>query len=454
LTVLGTINTGTGNLTLTSGGNMTLYAPLTGATVDLVSGGTIGQNNVGTITATTLTGSSTGSTILPATNVIANLGAFSTTNAPFALTDSSGLTIDGALNVGTSYAELYVGGTLSESDSGAITAQALTGSSLDDTALNGNNAFTYLGGFTTSRGAFSLTDDTSLATTGTLSSADSVTLTTNAGSNLAIYAPLSGATVNLVSGGSIGQNGGGTITAATLTGSSATSTVLWTTNNVGTLGSFTASGGQFFLNDAAPLTVTGPVNADNYNLTLETTSGNNLAIDGAVTGLAVSLYSGGAITSNSAGIITTSFLFGSSSGDATLNADNDVANVQSFVTNNGDLSFDDSAALTVLGAINTGTGNLTLTSGGAITLYAPLTGATVSLVSGGIIDQNSSATITATTLTGSSSGQVTLTDTGNTINNLGDFSTDNANFYLTDSVPLDQTGTLNTGTGTPFIVDP
>jgi hypothetical protein len=230
--------------------------------------------------------------------------------------------------------------------------------------------------------------------------------------------------------------------------------VLWTTNNVGTLGSFTASGGQFFLNDAAPLTVTGPVNADNYNLTLETTSGNNLAIDGAVTGLAVSLYSGGAITSNSAGIITTSFLFGSSSGDATLNADNDVANVQSFVTNNGDFSFDDSAALTVLGAIDTGTGNLTLTSGGAITLYAPLTGATVSLVSGGIIDQNSSATITATTLTGSSSGQVTLTDTGNTINNLGNFSTDNANFYLTDSVPLDQTGTLNTGTGTPFIVDP
>ena len=81
-----------------------------------------------------------------------------------------------------------------------------------------------------------------------------------------------------------------------------------------------------------------------------------------------------------------------------------------------------------------------------------MAGATVDLVSAGAIGQNNSGTITATTLTGSSSGQVTLTATGNTINNLGDFSTDNANFYLTDSTSLTETGTISTGTGSAHIV--
>ena len=122
LAVLGAVNTGTGNLTLTSGGAINLYAPVTGATVDLVSGGAIGQNNAGTIMASTLTGSSQGSAILLAQNAITNLGSFSTNNNPLALTNAQNLTIDGAVNLGTSYAEFYTGGTLNETGAGAITA--------------------------------------------------------------------------------------------------------------------------------------------------------------------------------------------------------------------------------------------------------------------------------------------------------------------------------------------
>ena len=169
---------------------------MTGATVDLVSGGAIGQNNAGTIMASTLTGSSQGSAILLAQNAITNLGSFSTNNNPLALTNAQNLTIDGAVNLGTSYAEFYTGGTLNETGAGAITALAITGSSVGATTLNGSNAIAYLGGFTTANGTFALTDSQSLAVTGAVTSGTgNLTLTTGAGEDLAIYAPLSGATV-------------------------------------------------------------------------------------------------------------------------------------------------------------------------------------------------------------------------------------------------------------------
>ena len=115
LQVTSALNVGTGNLTLTSGGAVNLYAPVAGATVDLVSAGAIGQNNSGTITTSTFTGSSAGSTILLAQNAITNLGSFSTNNNAFALINAQNLTIDGAVNLGTSYGEIYSGGTLVES---------------------------------------------------------------------------------------------------------------------------------------------------------------------------------------------------------------------------------------------------------------------------------------------------------------------------------------------------
>jgi hypothetical protein len=104
-----------------------------------------------------------------------------------------------------------------------------------------------------------------------------------------------------------------------------------------------------------------------------------------------------------------------------------------------------------------GTGNsvfVTLTttgSGSNMALYAPVTGSTVDLVSSGNISQNSSGIITAATLTGSSVS-VTSLHAQNVITDLGNFTTDNATFYLNDAIPLTETGTVNAGTGSVTVV--
>jgi fibronectin-binding autotransporter adhesin len=132
-----------------------------------------------------------------------------------------------------------------------------------------------------------------------------------------------------------------------------------------------------------------------------------------------------------------------------------IAELAGFTTSNGALTLNDSEALIVTGAVNTGSGNLSLTTsaGNSMTLYASLLGTTVDLVSGGTLSQNSNGIINATTLTGSSAGQVRLT-AQNVIADLGDFTVDDANFYLTDSIHLTQTGTVDAGTGTVDIVSP
>lgn len=189
-----------------------------------------------------------------------------------------------------------------------------------------------------------------------------------------------------------------------------------------------------------------------------TTTGtsSNIIVDAALTGTAVELNASGTLNQNSAGIITTTYFSGSSVGNATLSANNVIAELAGFTTSNGALTLNDTEALIVTGAVNTGSGNLSLTTsaGNSMTLYASLTGATVDLVSGGALGQNGNGIITATTLTGSSVDRVTLT-AQNVITDLGDFTVYNdANFYLTNSIHLTQTGTVNAGTGTVDIVSP
>ena len=135
----GAVNTGAGTLTLSSGGSLILYAPLTGGTVDLVSNGILHQNPVGIITATTLTGSSTGAVTLQAQNAIANLGAFNSHGASFALTDSLSLDVTDAVNAGI--LTLTTLGSMTETGGGTIAASLLnisagTGIDLDSAGNN------------------------------------------------------------------------------------------------------------------------------------------------------------------------------------------------------------------------------------------------------------------------------------------------------------------------------
>jgi hypothetical protein len=430
---------GAGALTLNATGALSLYAPISAATIDLVSGGELHQNNAGTITAATLTGSAANGTFLKYNNQIANLGPF-TSDGGLELTNGAPLTVTGALNVGTSYmilattgagstlavdapltgqaVQLNAGSTVTQNGAGIITATYLSGSSVGATTLTAANQIAQLQGFTTNNGAFSLNDGEAAAVNLALN-AGTGDLTLTTGSDLALYAPISAATVDLVSGGELHQNNAGTITATTLTGSAANGTFLKYNNQIANLGAFTSDDG-LELTDGAPLTVTGALNVGTSYM-IVTTTGSNLAVDAPLTGAAVELNSSGTITQSNAGIITATYLSGSSVGATTLTANNAVVQLQSFTTGNGAFSFDDGEALTVTQAVNAGTGNLSLTTaaGDNLILYAPISGATVNLVSGGLLRQSSTGPITANLLDATAATGISLATLLNDIGSVG-----------------------------------
>ncbi len=92
-------------------------------TVRLDAAGAISEGGSGAITASTLTGSSHGAVTLSAANTIADMGAFTTANNAFHLTDAHGLTLTGAVNAGTGNLAL----TTTGSRHNLVVDQALTG---------------------------------------------------------------------------------------------------------------------------------------------------------------------------------------------------------------------------------------------------------------------------------------------------------------------------------------
>ena len=113
LKINGAINSGTGDLSLTTtgaGSNIAINRAITaGGTVTLTSAGTISESHrSGSVNAVTLTGSASGSTLLKGPNQIANLDGFTTTVGAFALTDRQTLTVDGVVNTGTNSLALRV----------------------------------------------------------------------------------------------------------------------------------------------------------------------------------------------------------------------------------------------------------------------------------------------------------------------------------------------------------
>ena len=327
LTVSGPVSGGASTALTTTAGNLVVNGAVSGTTTTLKSAGTISEGAGGSIVAGTLAGQSSGATTLNGVNHVGALGNFSAAN--FALTNAQALTVSGPVNGGasttltTTAGDLAINGAVSgttttlhsaaaitEGAGGSITANLLTGHSIGNATLDGDNHIDTLGSFTSD---FSLTNAQTLTVVGPLDGGPSVALTTTAG-DLIINGTISGTTTTLKSAGTISQGAAGSITASTLTGQSGGATTLNGSNHIGTLGSFTAAG--FALTNAQALTVDGPV-AGGSSTMLATTAGN-LAINGAVSGAQTTLNSAGAISEGSGGVITAATLSGSAAGGTTL----------------------------------------------------------------------------------------------------------------------------------------
>ncbi|WEN14473.1 filamentous hemagglutinin N-terminal domain-containing protein [Rhodanobacter sp. AS-Z3] len=479
LTVVGPLDGGPSVKLTTTVGDLVINGTITGATTTLISAGSISEGAAGSITASTLTGSSVGNTALNGANKVGTLGSFTSANfaltnaqtlivsGPLATTGGTGainlITSSGALNITTDLAggdvsltsasdlalanninataaELASGGAITQSG-GVITAGTLTGSSVGTSTLNGANKIATLGSFTAA--GFALTNAQALAVSGPVSGGASTALTTTVG-DLAINGAVNGTATTLTSAGAINEGASGVITAGTLTGNSVGNTTLNGANKVGTLGSFTAA--NFALTNAQALAVNGPVNGG-ASTALTTTSGD-LAINGAVNGTTTTLTSAGTISEGASGVITAGTLTGSSAGSTILGRSNQVDALGAFTTG-GDFSFNDAQTLTVNNApsANGGAGNLSLTATGAasdLVLSSNLTGNTVSLNAGRNINQTSGV-ITAATLTGSVVGIATLNG-ANKIGTLGNFTA--AGFALTNAQALAVNGPVNGGAST------
>ena len=455
-------------------------SPTNGATLavtgPVVDGSSISLHSYGTL-------SIAGDISAPAVSLIADRfpGGRATPPGPGNITQAAG-------TVGASGQLLLTAADAIAQTGGRITAAVVTGSSGGTTSLaSAANAIGTLGNFS-SVGGFTLVDGQSLSQTGALNDTASVTITTAGALQLGgtVAAPLVG--LNAI--GAITQPGG-SITAATLTGSAGGAALGQAGNAIAKLGAFTSTA-DFALADSTAVDVTGAV-AVGPGRTLSLTApgvqlqpGGSLTAPGGTVALAplpgqafrlgsfvpagtvagvtadtlqvgslaagsisiagafnlasvaeLRLLSGGAITESAGGSITVGSLSGQAA-SAALNGANGVMQLNGFTTTGG-FALNNVADLAVNGAVTDGvgiglnvTGNLTLASG----LRAP----TVTLTTSGVIDQRTGA-ISATMLTGSSGGFARLSAL-NDVSNLGPF-TAGGSFGFANSRALTVAGALS-----------
>jgi hypothetical protein len=170
-------------------------------------------------------------------------------------------------------------------DPGSIAAATLTEARSAAQRFDGANLVGTFGNFTNSgAGGISLSDRESLTVGGAVNSGTgNLDLATKgAGHNIEIKGMLiADDTIGLNSSGSIGQSAVGAITADTLEGGAAGTTLLTGTNEIAGIGTFRNKDGDFTLTDGETL-IAGTVNAGTHNETLQTTNGD-IDVDSALT---------------------------------------------------------------------------------------------------------------------------------------------------------------------------
>jgi filamentous hemagglutinin family protein len=416
------------NISLTAGGLITLEDSIDAGKVVL---NTTGGIEGGDFNVASISGSAKGAVQLVGN--ISQLGSFTTGGNAFSLTDEESLTVTGAVNAGAGSLTLttknagdkitldaaLTGGTvkltsvstITSDSAGKVSAATLTGSSKGATSLTAANVITNLSTFTTGGNyALSLTDAHALAVTGAVTTGSgALTLTTTgAGHGITITKTLaSTGTVKLTSAAGITENATtGKITAKVLTGSSKGATSLTAANAITELSSFSTGGNYAFaLKDAHALTQVGALTAGTAALALATTgSTSSMILDGSITGGAVTLSSGAAISqSTTVGKITAKTLKVTSHGSAVLTGLNAVTSLIGLAnTGTGNAEFANSKALAVTGPVSTTASTAIVlldARAGNLTLESTVKGGTVDLESAaGETLQTAKSVITANTV--------------------------------------------------------
>ncbi|AIF48217.1 beta strand repeat-containing protein [Dyella japonica] len=424
-----------GDLALATSGALTLNGAVSGNNVTLTAlGGAISQTG-GALTATTLSGSSSGATTLTqAGNAISALGNYNS-GGDLALSDTGNLALNGAVSGGN--VALNVTGAISEGINGSLTASGLTGSSGGSTTLDqANNKVAQLNGF--SANGFNLKNAQALSVTNTLSGTSAVTLTTTSG-DLTLNGAVSGANVSLNANAGAVTQAGGTLTAGTLSGGSSGPTTLTQTGNaISALGNY-STGGNLAVSTGGNLSVSGPVSGANVSLT----GGNTIGLGANVTATGtLGLY--GAAVTQSAGTLKAATLTGQSTGATSLTQPTNVIGALGTYTSNG-FSLVNASGLQVTGALTGGASVALTTQSGNLVINNAVSGASVALNAGGAISEGVGGTLSTSVLTGGSSGDTTLAQSGNQIGSLGNYNS-GGGFTLTNGAAIAQ------GTGSTLTV--
>ncbi len=451
-----------GDLTLTAGQNIYIYAQITvGGTLTLYAGSNISAYGAAGVTASTLTGYAggsvylTGSTTGPSSgllyyaNGVANLANFTGT-ANFFFANGQPLTVTGAVST-QGEAEIIAAGALTVNKTASVAGASK--SFLYGYEINLNGKLSSSGGAAVLQAGDSialangsqisaLNGDIVLATGDAVPiqgypSSAAVIQVNNAmltsGGNLYLLAG-TGGTVSIGAAGSVQASGIVSIVADTLAvnagaaiqgaqveiapaktgaevslGAGATGTGLVIGGTV--LGALIGSGP---LSVGAASTASPPANAPVPPISTPSpavTTAGSIDVAGAVSvgTNTLGLYSTGAITEEAGGIIAAGTLTGSAGGAVALTGANQVNNLGDFAASG--FSFTNNSPLTVIGTvnggssttINSGTNALTVGTGGVVqgSSTVALTGSAIS-INGSVNDGGSSP----------GSGTITLSATG------------------------------------------
>ena len=431
-----TVNAGTGTIlidgtggaidldgTLQSGGTGTVVTVRDATTVALgtitaASGtvaigvndisGAVTQNTGLAITAGTLTVDTNAAVTLTNTNVIANLGAV-TTSGNFALTDAGGLTLTGASSSGGTY-------TITTTGVLALGSQNVIASG--DVSLTGAG-ITQGSGSTVNAGSGTILVDANAAVFNlagslvTTSSSSTAVQILDGGSSTNSLGTITAASGTVVIGandttGDVDQTVGTSITASTLTADLNSPLRLSNSGNaIGTLGAVTIDGGNFALVDNGTLTVAGPVFAtDEVSITA---NGGLMTITGNISVAGSDLILSATGINQTGGAITTpNAIISGNGGNISLTQSGNNFTGDVSITNTGaaTTAITDSNAIR-FDAVSVGTGTFTVNSTGNIT-QSPAgitTGGAVVLSAG-------TGAITLTTSTNDFGGAVSATNTG------------------------------------------